>query len=126
MSKFFEGSSAGWSSGAIGRQIARHDRGCAGDQRSKIPTTTQIGRIVDVGRRTTFEVWISARGKLRGGARRMAAVAFSHCVHQVAAESDQRSVLAVEIERHRGDFEATLNQRGLRIALVVICVYLCR
>jgi hypothetical protein len=56
----------------------------------------------------------------------MAAVALRNRIHQVAAESDQRCVLAVKVERHGCDLEAAPNQRGLRIALVVVCVHRCR
>src|SRR6185437_10862321 len=55
------------------------------------------------------KVGITARGKFRWWSGRVATIAVSHCVNNVAAQSHQAPVFPYQIQRDRCDLEPSLN-----------------
>jgi hypothetical protein len=76
-------------------------------ERTKIPTTTQVGHGVDLRRLT--KVWIATRSELALRASAVASIAVGLRVDNVTAKSHQCTVLAFKIQRNRGDCEPPFN-----------------
>lgn len=83
--------------------------------RAKTRPPTQVRRRID-GLGLTEE-WVAAVQVFGLRARRVASVAANHGVDDVAAQTNERPILVLQIQRHRRDLETNPNLRFVAIVV---------
>src|ERR1700732_210265 len=106
--------------GSIGCQIPGNDNRSPRRLHWEDSATPQVSGLIDNRWRVTLEVRVSALCVFSSGTRRVADIAMTHPVNQVAAKSHEPPVLALQIQRHRSDLEAPANDGLLPVRFVVI------
>jgi len=66
------------------------------------------------------KVRVSAHGKFGGRARGVAAIAVTHSVDNIAAQSYQAPVFPDKIKRDRRDFKSSMNSCLISLVIVVM------
>ena len=108
LNKFGKGVASYGEAGFIGCQVAGDDMGGAGCDRPEIPPATKIGGGIDYGR--LAKVWILVWKELTEcRASAVALVAGNVGVDDIAAESDERPVFAIQIQRDGCNVQPPLN-----------------
>jgi len=94
--------------GLIGRQVAGDDDRRTCHRRTKTSAATQVHRRIDY--RRLAKVWIIPWQKLiEGRAGAMALIAGDGGVYDIAAESDESAVFALEVEMDGCNVQSPLN-----------------
>lgn len=96
---------AGFIWGEITRDNVRRAR--RRKQWTEVLPTAQISFRIDLGR--LAEEWISTRCKLGLGSGIVAIIAGCHRIDEIAAQSNQSSILSLQLKRNRCDVEAALD-----------------
>jgi len=105
--------------GFIGCEVAGDDDRRTWHRCTKTSAATQVRRRIDY--RRLAKVWIIPRQELvdrRAGA--MALIAGDGCVDNIAAESDESAVFALEVEMDRCDIESPLNPGVVAVVIVIV------
>jgi len=86
---------------------------------NEVPTAAQV-RVRINFRRLLVKVRVSAHGKFGGRARGVAAIAVTHSVDNIAAQSYQAPVFPDKIKRDRRDFKSSMNSCLISLVIVVM------
>src|ERR1700674_1375709 len=95
--------------GFVGRQIPGNNQRSPWRLLREDSAAPQVSGLIDDRWLVTLEVGVPALGEFSSGTGRMAGIAMVKHVHQVAAKSYQRPILARQVQRNRCDLEADAN-----------------
>src|SRR6266404_3161513 len=87
-------------------------------KRTEVSAATQVG--VHIDHLFLTKVRVPVGGVFVCWARRMAAIAAALCVHNIASQSHQLSVLPQEVQRNRRDLKSSINLCFFPFVIVVV------
>ena len=104
----------------VRRQVAGNDmrKWSRPREGAKVSAATQVG--VHIDHLFLTKVRVPVGGVFVCWARRMAAIAAALCVHNIASQSHQLSVLPQEVQRNRRDLKSSMNLCFFPFVIVVV------